>query len=73
LSGKSISEQTYANVIERFISEKVQAYDPWSGGYLGLGTITKAYKSDLNQNLAKHLSLLQYLLLHLNQTEINPK
>jgi putative aminopeptidase FrvX len=62
LSGKSISEQTYANVIERFISKKIQAYDPWSGGYLGLGTITKAYKSDLNKNLIFEIDGLEHLL-----------
>ncbi|MDD2358364.1 MAG: peptidase M42 [Thiovulaceae bacterium] len=42
LTGNSSSEQWLNNFTERFVDEKVQAYEPWSGNYLGLGIITEA-------------------------------
>ena len=42
LTGNSSSEQWLNNFTERFVDEKVQAYEPWSGSYLGLGTIKEA-------------------------------
>ena len=43
LTGNSNSEELLKNFTDRFVNEKVQAYEPWSGSYLGLGTIKDAF------------------------------
>ena len=62
LTGDSISEQTYMEIVERFKNEPVQAYEPWSGGYLGLGTINNAYICQRRQNLIFEVEGLEHLL-----------
>ncbi len=51
LKGNSSSEQWLSNFTERFVDEKVQAYEPWSGSYLGLGTITSAQLCKRRNNI----------------------
>ncbi len=43
LKGNSNSEQLLKNFEMRFVDQKVQAYEPWSGSYLGIGMITDAF------------------------------
>ncbi|MBF0470896.1 MAG: peptidase M42, partial [Gammaproteobacteria bacterium] len=47
----SVSEEMMNRVTERFNGEKVYAYEPWSGGYLGKGVITNAYVCEYRNNL----------------------
>ena len=51
LTGNSNSEQWLNNFTERFVDEKVQAYEPWSGSYLGLGTIKEAQLCKRRNNI----------------------
>lgn len=37
--GNSVSEQTIKSIQNRFLNQSVFAYDPWSGAYIGRGTI----------------------------------
>ena len=62
LTGDSIAEQTYMDIAERFKNESVQAYEPWSGGYLGLGTINNAYICQRRKNLVFEVEGLEHLL-----------
>lgn len=43
LQGDSISEQTFELISGRFRDHPVQAYAPWSGGYLGRGAIRDSF------------------------------
>ena len=51
LTGNSNSEQLLQNFTTRFVDEKVQAYEPWSGTYLGLGVIKEAYLCERRKNI----------------------
>ena len=51
LTGNSSSEQMLNNFTSRFVDEKVQAYEPWSGSYLGLGVIQDAYLCSRRKNI----------------------
>lgn len=51
LTGNSNSEQMLNNFTSRFVDEKVQAYQPWSGSYLGLGVIKEAYLCTRRNNI----------------------
>lgn len=51
LTGNSNSEQLLQNFTTRFVDEKVQAYEPWSGTYLGLGVIKEAYMCERRNNI----------------------
>jgi len=51
LDGNSISEQTILNISSRFENRKVEAYDPWHGGYLGQGNVTNCYECPRRGNL----------------------
>ena len=62
LTGDSIAEQTYTSIVERFINESVQAYEPWSGSYLGLGVIDNAYICERRKNLVFELKGLEHLI-----------
>lgn len=61
LTGDSVSEKTYQNIKERFIHQKVQAYDPWSGVYLGIGEIDNAYLCERRENLLFNVKGLEHL------------
>lgn len=62
LRGDSNSEQLLKNFTARFVDEKVQAYEPWSGSYLGLGTIKKAYLCERRNNIIFKVDGFDFLL-----------
>jgi len=51
LKGNSNSEKLLKNFEMRFVDEKVQAYEPWSGSYLGIGTIKDAFLCERRNNI----------------------
>lgn len=51
LTGKSNSEQLLKHFTMRFVDEKVQAYEPCSGTYLGLGIIKDAFLCPRRNNI----------------------
>lgn len=61
LTGDSVAEKTYKDIMGRFINQRVQAYDPWSGAYLGLGTIDNAYLCERRSNLLFNVRGLEHL------------
>jgi putative aminopeptidase FrvX len=61
LTGDSVAEKTYQDIRGRFINQRVQAYDPWSGAYLGLGTIDNAYMCERRLNLLFNVRGLEHL------------
>ncbi len=60
-SGDSISEQTVQKVAGRFVGERVHAYEPWSGSYLGQATITASSMPEGRDNLVFRLDGLGWL------------
>ncbi|MDD5156516.1 peptidase M42 [Sulfurimonas sp.] len=62
LTGDSFSEQTFMNIAERFKNQVVQAYEPWSGSYLGLGIIDNAYICERRKNLVFEVKGLEHLI-----------
>ncbi|RXK06513.1 peptidase M42 [Halarcobacter bivalviorum] len=62
LTGNSVSEQTYQTIASRFINQQVQAYEPWSGSYLGIGQITEVYMNEQINNLMFKIEGLEHLL-----------
>lgn len=62
LTGDSVAEQTYMAIVERFRGESVQAYEPWSGSYQGLGVIDNAYICERRKNLVFEVKGLEHLL-----------
>lgn len=61
LTGDSNSEQLLHNFTARFVDEKVQAYEPWSGTYLGLGSIKDAYLCQRRNNIIFKIDGFDYL------------
>jgi putative aminopeptidase FrvX len=51
LTGNSNSEQLLKNFTDRFVDQKVQAYEPWSGSYLGLGVIKETFLCERRNNI----------------------
>lgn len=62
LTGDSVAEQTYMAIVERFKAQSVQAYEPWSGSYLGLGVIDNAYICERRKNLVFEVKGLEHVL-----------
>lgn len=62
LTGDSVAEQTYMSIVERFKQQSVQAYEPWSGSYLGLGMIDNAYICERRKNLVFEVKGLEHLI-----------
>lgn len=62
LTGKSVSEQTYANLVDRFIGQAVQAYSPCSGSYMGLGNIKSSSICQRRKNLVFEIDGLEHLM-----------
>ncbi len=62
LTGDSVAEQTYMAIAERFKEQKVLAYEPRSGGYLGLGVIANTYICERRRNLVFEVEGLEHLL-----------
>lgn len=61
LTGDSVAEKTYKDIIERFVNQRVQAYDPWSGAYLGIGEIDNAYLCERRANMLFNVKGLEHL------------
>ncbi|MCK9455003.1 MAG: peptidase M42 [Sulfurimonas sp.] len=61
LRGDSSSEQLLNNFTARFVDEKVQAYEPWSGTYLGLGSIRDAFLCQRRKNIIFKIENFDYL------------
>lgn len=61
LTGDSNSEQMLINFTERFVDEKVQAYHPWSGSYIGIGTIKEAFLCQRRNNIIFKVDGFEYL------------
>lgn len=51
LLNNSVSEELMTKVTERFQSEPVYAYEPWSGVYRGNGIIKRSYICEFRNNL----------------------
>jgi len=51
LLSNSVSEELMMKVTERFQSNRVFAYEPWSGVYRGSGVIKNSYKCEFRNNL----------------------
>ncbi|PQO28276.1 peptidase M42 [Blastopirellula marina] len=62
LLGDSVSEQTFQTIAERFHERFVQAYVPWSGTYLGKGTIKRSYLCERRGNLVFEVEGLDHVL-----------
>ena len=62
LKGNSVSEQTYETISSRFLNQQVQAYEPWSGAYLGIGEIVDVYMCKEINNLMFKVNGLNHLL-----------
>lgn len=62
LKGNSSSEQMLKNFEMRFVNQRVQAYEPWSGSYLGLGLIEDAFLCQRRNNIIFKLKDLEHLL-----------
>ncbi|MDM5270748.1 peptidase M42 [Sulfurovum sp. zt1-1] len=78
LLGNSNSEQLLKNFEMRFKDQKVQAYNPWSGGYLGLGMITDAYLCSRRHNIIFKIDGLDHLfpgtpIAFMDKLEITPE
>lgn len=62
LLGNSNSERLLKNFEMRFLDQKVQAYEPWSGTYLGLGSIKDAFLCDRRNNIIFNVEGFEHLL-----------
>jgi len=62
LLGNSNSERLLKNFEMRFVNQKVQAYQPWSGLYLGLGVIEDAYLCPRRNNIIFKIEDFDHLM-----------
>lgn len=62
LLGDSVSENTFKNLAGRFHDQAVQAYNPWSGAYMGRGTIERSYLCERRGNVMFEVSGLEHVL-----------
>lgn len=60
--GNSVSEQTFGTLAGRFHREAVEAYEPWTGEYLGRGIITDAYLCERRNNVIFQVQGLDHVL-----------
>ena len=61
LTGDSVSEQMVATIADRFTGQRVQAHLPYTGTYVGQGTISSGYLCPKRNNLIFELIGLEYL------------
>lgn len=61
LTGDSISEQMVATIADRFTGQRIQAHLPYSGTYIGQGTISSGYLCPKRSNLIFEVDGLDYL------------
>lgn len=62
LRGNSLSEQTFQLISKRYTNQDVLAYDPFNGGYLGMGKIKNAFLKEEINNLIFEIDGLSHLL-----------
>lgn len=62
LTGNSNSEEMLKNFEQRFVNKKVQAYEPWSGSYLGIGVIEDAFLCKRRNNIIFKLDNLKHVM-----------
>ncbi len=62
LLGNSVDEQLMKKIVDRFASESVYAYEPWSGTYRGRGIIDRAYICEYRNNLIFELKGMEHLV-----------
>lgn len=62
LLGNSVSEQLMNKVADRFNSQRVMAYEPWSGAYRGAGVIKQAAICEYRNNLIFQIDGLEHLV-----------
>jgi len=62
LQGTSNSEQMLKNFTTRFVDQKVQAYLPYSGSYLGIGIIEDAFLCQRRNNIIFKVAGFDHLL-----------
>lgn len=62
LLGNSVSEKLMRKIVGRFKSVQIVAYEPWSGTYLGAGTISNAYVCEYRNNLIFEVDGLGHLV-----------
>ena len=62
LLGNSVDEQLMKKIVDRFASESVYAYEPWSGTYRGRGIIDRAYICEYRNNLIFELNGMEHLV-----------
>ncbi len=62
LLGNSVSEQLMNKIVDRFGSQPVMAYEPWSGAYRGSGVVDRAYICEFRNNLIFELKQLDHLI-----------
>ncbi len=61
LTNDSNRMQMLKNFEKRFVSQKVQAYEPWSGSYLGMGTIENAFLCERRNNIIFKINEFDHL------------
>ncbi len=61
LTGDSVSEQMVATIADRFTGQRIQAHLPYSGTYIGQGTISSGYLCPKRSNLIFEVEGLDYL------------
>lgn len=61
LSGDSVSEQMLASISGRFTGQRVQAHLPYTGTYLGQGTISSSRLCEFRRNLLFEIEGLEFL------------
>lgn len=61
LTGDSVSEQMVATIADRFTDQRVQTHLPYTGTYIGQGTISSGYLCPKRLNLIFELEGLDYL------------
>jgi putative aminopeptidase FrvX len=62
LLGNSVGEQLMKKIVDRFETEHVYAYEPWSGAYRGKGLIKRAYICEFRNNLIFEVEGLDHLV-----------
>lgn len=61
LTGDSVSEQMLASISDRFTGQRVQAHLPYTGTYLGQGTISSSRLCESRRNLLFEIEGLEFL------------
>jgi hypothetical protein len=61
LTGDSVSEQMVATIADRFTGQRIQAHLPYTGTYIGQGTISSGYLCPKRSNLIFEVDGLDYL------------